>query len=145
MFCIIFVCSAVPGIGSALGDHLHFGTRGTVEIGGLARGVYLELLHAVLRRGEHARGPPAPCSSPVIPRAPPAGGVAPHAGEVHVLAAVHVAAVVAAVQREVALIEYRARHAAIRTHARLQLDERTDIAAEARKVVQSETRNGVAY
>ena len=135
----------MPGIGSALGDDFDFGARGTVEIGGLACRVYLELLHAVLRRGQHAGGPAALCCSQVSLSGHTPGRIARHAGKVHVLAAVHVAAVVATVQREVTLIEHRAGHAAIGAHARLQLDERADVAAKARQVVQSEACNGVSY
>ncbi len=46
---------------------------------------------------------------------------------------------------KVALIVHRARHAAIGAHARLQLDERADVAAQARQVVHGEIRDGVAY
>ena len=52
---VIFVARAVPGIGSALGDNLHFGTGGTIEISRLAGSIYFEFFDAILRSRDHAR------------------------------------------------------------------------------------------
>ena len=74
-----------------------------------------------------------------------AGRITGVAGGVDVHAAVHVVGVIAAVEREVVLVEHRSADAAIRTYARLQLDERADVAAEARQVVDRDTVDRVAH
>ena len=100
---IIFVSRAVPGIGSALGDHLHLGTGGTIEIGGLAGGIYFELLDAILRSGQNARSATHARSAHrwsyaiLIGNTP--SRVAGEALRVYVHAAVHVVGVVAAIER----------------------------------------------
>src|SRR5207248_9636340 len=50
---IIFVGSAVPGVGAALGDNRNLHAGGVVEVGSLVGGGDLELLDAVHRGGHH--------------------------------------------------------------------------------------------
>src|SRR5271169_503753 len=138
---IVFVGRAVETAGSALRDHLHFGARGAIEIGGLTGGIYLEFLDTILRGRHHARR--AADSGPLSGNT--AGRVASVRGCVNAHAAVHVVGVVAAVQREVALVGNRAGNAAIRGHAGLQLNERADVTAETRQVVDGDTRDVVAH
>src|ERR1700740_2725750 len=126
----------MPGIGSPLGDHFHFRAGRTIEVGGLAGGVYFELLHAILRSRQHSRGATGSSAefgwsqSSLIGNA--SRRIASVAFRVYVHAAVHVVAVVAAVERESALVDNRSRNGSIGAHAGLQCNEGADIGAEAR-------------
>ena len=88
----------MPGVGSALGDDLHLGSGGAIEIGGLAGSIYLEFLDTILRGWDHARGAAIACSQ-VILRGHTTGWIASIAFGIDVHTAVHVIGVVAAVER----------------------------------------------
>ena len=141
---VVFVARAVPGLGSAFGDDLHFGAGRTIEIGGLAGGIHFEFFDAILRSGDYARGAANPYSQ-VILRGHATGRIARIAGGVDVHAAVHVVGIVAAIEREVVLVKNGAADAAVRTYARLQFDECADVAAQAGQVIDGDAVNGVAH
>src|SRR5215472_9202010 len=131
----------MPGVGPALSHNLHLGSSRTVEVGGLVRGVGFEFLDAVSRSREHtsrASGHTGAliCDTP--------GGVSGKRCGVHAHTAIHVVGVVAAIQREVALVNCGARHAAVRTDARLHREEGAHVAAESWQSLQLHTRDRIA-
>src|SRR5215472_1603481 len=113
------------GTGSALGNHFNLGAPGAIEIGGLAGGIHLKLLDAVLRRGDYARRG----AGPVELARHTSGRVAGIAHGVYAHVAVHVVGVVTAIQREVVLVIKGAGNGAVSAHARLQRDESAGVTA----------------
>ena len=135
----------MEGVGAALCHDFDFGARRTVEVSGLIRGVDLELFHAICGSGHHAgrfvvtrvlsgnaTGRIADC----------VGG---DTGSVHAAGAVHIIGIVAAVQREVVLVDNGSRNAAVRPYARLQFDEGVDVATDTRQVVDRFGSNRVSH
>src|SRR5215472_8267022 len=90
----MIVGRSMEGVGAALGHHLDLTARGAGEIGGLVTGADLELLDALNRSRHDARGRASGGSG---------AGVAV-TWRVRPLVAVHVAAVVAAVQLKTILV-----------------------------------------
>src|SRR5713101_1998298 len=114
---IILVSGAMPAIAAAAGYQLHLRAGRAVEVGGLVGYVDLEFLNALYRRRHYARGPAT-------------GRRGSIARSVGVLSAVHVAAVVAAVELEGVLVADGAGHGPVRRDGRLQRQQAGNVAAK---------------
>src|SRR5437773_4138994 len=125
---IIFVCCAVPGVGTALGDDLDLCASRAVEVRGLVGGIYLELFDAVEGRRHYARG-----SAADGVRHDAAGRVAGKARRIDLHAAVHVIGVLPAVEQKGALVHNSASHATVRGDAGLQGYESAGVSANRRQ------------
>src|SRR2546423_10521536 len=113
---IVFVSRAMPRVGAALGDDLHFGSGRAIEVGSLVGRISLELLHAICWSRHHASCPGSDASTLIRNSSRRISG---KTGGIHAHAAVHIVGVVAAIQREITLVDCGACHTAVWTDTRL--------------------------
>src|ERR1700756_2137494 len=97
---VIFVSSAVPGIGAALGDDLNLGACGAVEVRSLVGGIDFEFFHTVERCGHDAGRASAKLTSDNA-----TGRIASEARSVNRHTTVHIVRILATVEHESALVD----------------------------------------